>query len=162
MSTVALEVANGTMKPAPDAGGLHEYVTIANCARNVMDKTDYLQIVDDKINQLIEAVFPHGGGGILTEHKLRHLLDQTKQAAFSQGENYALMSLMDIDAALFAVNQQLQADDRKPISKRRLQAIARNRHDRFGVGCQVTGTNAWLFRPEEIESLVPRQYDRDV
>ena len=125
-----------------------------------MDKQSHTQIVNDKINMLIESVFPHGGGGTLTEPRLRYLLDQATQTAFGEGESYALTSLMDIDAALFAVNQILKNEKRKPISKRRLQAIARNRHDRFGVGYQVTGTNAWLFRPDEITTLVPGKTGR--
>lgn len=91
----------------------------------------------------------------MTDHRLRHALDQIAQTAFSAGQSYALTSLMDIDATLHEVNRRMVADGRKPISKRRLQAIARDKHDRFGVGYNFSGTNAWLFRPSEIDSLIP-------
>lgn len=41
------------------------------------------------------------------------------------------------------------------ISVRRVQALARERHARLGIGWQVPGTRTWLFRPEEVELLRP-------
>jgi len=119
-------------------------------------KTD---ILNSEIQKAINTLLPNGSG-VVTEFRLRHVLDGALKIAYSAGGDDALLSLMDIDAALFAVNQALKNDNRKPISKRRLQAIARNRHDRFAVGMQVGNTGVWLFRPEEIESLIPREYNR--
>ena len=119
-------------------------------------KTD---ILNSEIQKAIDTLLPNGSG-VVTEIRLRHVLESALNVAYSVGGDDALSSLLDIDAALFAVNQALENDGRKPISKRRLQAIARNRHDRFAVGMQVGNTGVWLFRPEEIETLIPREYNR--
>lgn len=116
-------------------------------------------LYEQRIDSLIQSLLPHGAGP-LTDHRLRHELEQVAQIAFTAGQDYALTSLMDRDEAMNAVNQRLIADGRAPISKRRFQAIAREKHDRFGVGYNVTGTNAWLFRPSEIDSLMPGDVGR--
>lgn len=119
-----------------------------------MDEQSARSLYEQRIKTLVESLLPNGAG-TLTETRLRTALSQVAQVAFSAGESYSLTSLMDIEQALFAVNQKLHEIGREPISRRRLQAIARMQHDRFGVGYNVTGTNAWLFRPSEIESLIP-------
>ena len=120
-----------------------------------MDKKAHmLQNIEHKIDGYVNSLLPHGAG-TLTESRLRHVLNQVAQLAFREGQGYALLSLMTIDEALEEINRQLQAIGREPISKRRLQAIARNRHDRFAIGLQIGNTGVWLFRPEEIESLIP-------
>lgn len=119
-----------------------------------MDEKSARSIYESEIENQVNSLLPYGTGPI-TDRRLRHAMEIVAKRAFQQGESYALLSLMDIEQALFLVNQRLVADGRKPISKRRLQAIAREKHDRFGVGYQVTGTRAWLFRPMEIESLMP-------
>ena len=43
------------------------------------------------------------------------------------------------------------------ITPRRARAIAKNRHERFGIGWQVPGTKQWLFRPEELDQLKPEE-----
>jgi hypothetical protein len=75
-------------------------------------------------------------------------------------ETHTLESLLDIEQALVAVNQQLQALGRPAISRRRLQAIAKTRHDRYGIGRKIAGAKAWLFRPSEIEKLLPGKAGR--
>jgi len=119
-----------------------------------MDENSARSIYESEIENQVNVLLPNGAGPV-TDHRLRHTLDIVAKTAFRAGESYALLSLIDIEQTLFAVNQRLAADGRKPISKRRLQAIAREKHDRFGIGYNVTGTRAWLFRPSEIESLIP-------
>lgn len=119
------------------------------------------KIIAREIENQINTLLPHGAGP-LTAPCLRHALEAIAQRAHGIGADNVLLSLMDIDAALVAVNQRLSADGRELISKRRLQAIARSRHDRFGAGMQVGGTGVWIFHPAEIDSLVPREYDRGV
>ena len=59
--------------------------------------------------------------------------------------NDALMTLRTAD----------ELADELGVSPRRMRAIIRNRHERFGVGWQVPGTNQWLVRPSEVENLRP-------
>jgi hypothetical protein len=103
-----------------------------------------------QIDSLMASLFPHGPGEV-DETTLRTAIEQAMQIA----EAHTLESLLDTEQALVAVNQRLQNAGRPAISRRRLQAIARVQHDRHGIGYNVTGTNAWLFRPSEIDSLVP-------
>lgn len=119
-----------------------------------MNEQSARSLYEQKIETMVNSLLPNGAG-TMTDHRLRHALEQVAQTAFSAGESYALTSIMDIDATLHEVNRRMVADGRKPISKRRLQAIARDKHDRWGVGYNITGTNAWLFRPGEIDSLMP-------
>jgi hypothetical protein len=117
------------------------------------------EIISRETQKTIDTMLPNGSG-VVTEIRLRHVLENALNVAYSVGGDDALSSLLDIDAALFAVNQALQNDGRKPISKRRLHAIARERHDRFAVGMQIGKTGVWLFRQSEIELLIPREYNR--
>lgn len=102
------------------------------------------------IDNLMASLFPDGPGKV-DEAMLRAAIEQAMEIA----EAHTLGSLLDTEQALVAVNQRLEKAGRPAISRRRLQAIARVQHDRHGVGYNVTGTNAWLFRPSEIDSLVP-------
>lgn len=109
-----------------------------------MNKNEYLSIVKSEIDKSIDALIPYGAGTV-TETRLRHVLDKIGEIAFREGQGYALGSLMTIEDAANLIG----------VSPRRMRAIAKDRHERFGVGYQIAGTNTWLFRPEEIESLRP-------
>ena len=67
---------------------------------------------------------------------------------------------MPLDEVLNEVNRRLQEQGRALISQRRMQAIARDRHDRLGVGRQVGTMKIWLFLPEEIDKLIPGDVGR--
>lgn len=95
-----------------------------------MDEKSHRSIYEAEIESQINALLPNGAGTI-TDRRLRHAMDIVARRAFQQGESYALLSLMDIDQALDEINQRMAP---RKISKRRLQAIARERHDRWGVG----------------------------
>jgi hypothetical protein len=41
------------------------------------------------------------------------------------------------------------------VTAHRMAAIAKNRHDRYGIGLQIPGTRQWLFRPDELPLLAP-------
>lgn len=109
-----------------------------------MDEKSARSIYEQKIAQYIQSLLPNGAGTI-TETKLRHVLDNVAQTAFSVGQDYALSSLLTVNdvAELFGVNVS------------RVRAIAKQKHQQFGIGYQIPGTNQWLFRPSEIESLRP-------
>ena len=86
----------------------------------------------------------------MSETRLRTALSQVAQVAFSAGESYALTSLLTADDVAAQFN----------VSVRRVRAIAKIKHEQFGIGWQVTGTSQWLFRPSEIESLRPGKSGR--
>lgn len=109
-----------------------------------MDKTAHWRVIEQDISRAMDAMFPYGAGNT-THHQVRHHLNRISQVAFREGQSYALLSLMTAD----------EVAERFGITPRRVRAIARNRHDRFGIGWQVPGTNQWLFKPEEIEHLQP-------
>lgn len=109
-----------------------------------MDKQAHMQIVDNQIDQGIAALVPNGAGPV-TDRRLRREMDQVAQVAFREGEHYALSNLLTVE----------EVAERLNVTPRRVRAIARNRHQRFGLGWQVPGTCQWLFRPEELEHLAP-------
>ena len=76
----------------------------------------YEDIVHREIEKAMDVMFPYGAGKATHTH-VRHWLDKIGQMAFSQGGDYALMSLLTVDdvAELFG------------ISKRRARALAKNR-----------------------------------
>jgi len=109
-----------------------------------MDKQEHQQIVEREIAKVMEEIFPYGEGRTTRPH-VQHALNIIAQKAFSQGESCSLLSLMTVRD----VAAQLR------VSERRVRAIARERHEQFGIGWQVPGTSTWLFRPEEVELLRP-------
>jgi hypothetical protein len=108
-----------------------------------------------QIDNLIANLFPDGLGSV-NAATLRTAIEQAMEIA----EAHALENLMDTEQAHAEVNRRLQSAGRPVISRRRFQAIARVQHDRSGVGYSVTGTNAWLFRPSEIDRLIPGKAGR--
>ncbi len=109
-----------------------------------MDEQSARSLYEQKIDQMLAQFLPNGAGTI-NEMRFRHALEQVALTAFSAGESYALLSLMTVEDMAHELG----------ISERRVRAIAKVRHDRFGVGYHVPGTGQWLFRPSEIESLRP-------
>ena len=109
-----------------------------------MNEASARSLYEQEINSQIESLLPHGAGNI-SETRLRHAMNIIGQRAFSSGESYALLSLLTVDD----VAEQLG------VSVRRVRAIAKIKHEQFGVGYKVPKTNQWLFRPSEIESLRP-------
>lgn len=108
-----------------------------------MNKSDHEQLISQKIEDLLQVFLPHGAGQ-MTAVRLKSALEQVAQVAFTQGEHYALISLLTVEdvAREFGISEQ------------RVRAIAQEKHDRFYVGRKV-GRNMWLFRPEELEALRP-------
>ncbi len=102
-----------------------------------MNNLHIAQAIDELLNGL--------GSGLVTEHRLRTVLERMAHRVAVDATNDALMTLRTAD----------ELADELGVSPRRMRAIIRNRHDRFGVGWQVPGTNQWLVRPSEIENLRP-------
>ncbi len=113
-------------------------------------RQQYEQMVNGQIEQQLTSLFPHSAGQA-NHTRVERALREVAQQSFEAGRQYALMSLLTIDdlAALFQV------------SMRRVRAIAKARHERFGIGYQVPGTRGqWLFTPEEVEQLRPDEKHR--
>jgi len=110
----------------------------------MMDRNTYEGIVEREIQKAMDAMFPYGAGHT-THTRARHWLETIAKIAFDQGGAYALMSLLTVE----------EVAERFGVTPRRVRAIAKHRHERFGIGWQVPGTNQWLFRPEEMEVLEP-------
>ena len=109
-----------------------------------MNEKSTRSLYEHRINNLVESLLPNGAGTI-SATRLQTALSQVAQVAFSAGSDYALMSLLTVD----------DVADQLGVSVRRVRAIAKIKHEQFGIGYQVPGTNQWLFRPSEIESLRP-------
>lgn len=110
-----------------------------------MEKEAYLSIIKGEANNLANSILPNDVGTI-TRHKFLFCLDKIGEIAFNNGREYALKNLLTVEQVAEIIG----------VSKRRMRAIAKNRHERFGTGWQVPGTNSWLFTPEEIDILKPR------
>lgn len=108
----------------------------------MMNETDARGLYMDRINRMIESLLPHGAGP-MTEHRLRHALDQVAQVAFSAGRSYALTNLLTVERAALEIG----------VSRRRMAEIIRTRHDRFGSGMRVG--KSWLIHRDELETLRP-------
>ena len=121
-----------------------------------MNEQSARSLYEQEINNQVSALLPNGAGP-MNETRFRHALELVAKRAFTSGESYALLSLMDIDQALAEINQRMTP---RKISKRRLQAIATERHERFGIGAIIGGV--WLFRPSEIDGLIPGESGRPV
>lgn len=118
-----------------------------------MDKETHQSVITQEIENAMAALFPHGAGPA-SYALVQHMLDKIAHVAFRNGRAYALLSLLTVEEALEHVNARLESQDEHPISRRRLAAIIRNRHERFGLGMRLSG-GQWLVRAEDIDSLMP-------
>jgi hypothetical protein len=109
--------------------------------------------VEQQIETQMDEMFPYGEGRV-SAARARHALEKIARESWSASRAYHLLNLLTIEQALEKINGQLAQDDRRPISLRRLRAIAVDRHSRFAVGRQIS-RGVWLFSPDEIENLVP-------
>lgn len=99
-------------------------------------------IVQQAIEQAMQSMFPHGAGQI-PHTRVNHHLGQVAQVAYREGRHDSLTGLMTSD----------DVAEHFGISKRRANALIRNRHERFAVGMRFG--NQWLIHRDELESLAP-------
>ena len=107
-----------------------------------MDKKSLMGDVEFHIENLITSLLPHGAGGI-TDFRLRSAMLEVANKAFEAGKTYALFNLLTADQAAAEIG----------VSPRRMRAIIKARHERFGVGMQFG--KSWLIHRDELESLKP-------
>ena len=112
-----------------------------------MDRSTFDAMIDQDIEQAIEALLPNGAGP-MTAVRLRTALRTIARRAERTARAYYLGNLRTVDdlAAQFGV------------SRRRAQAIAKAQHERWGKGIRVG--NAYIFSEDEIESMRPGETGR--
>ncbi len=101
------------------------------------------EVVADRIALLVETLLPHGGGGTLTEVRLRWALDQVAQVAYAEGVADGLRRLRTADDAAEAWG----------VTPSRARAHIARLHKRWSVGSKIGGV--WLLTQAEIEQHVP-------
>jgi len=107
-----------------------------------MDEQSARSLYHQKIQNMIDSLLPFGAGPI-TDHRLRFALEQVAQTAFSAGKSYGLMNLLTADEAAVELD----------VSPRRMRAIIKLRHERFGTGRQAG--KVWLIHRDELDALRP-------
>lgn len=107
--------------------------------------TDLTDLTHSHISQAVDDLLNGLGAGMVTEHRLRAALERLAHRVAADTENQVLLGLKTADELAEQFN----------VTPRRMRAIIRNRHKRWGSAWQVPGTNQWLVRPSEIESMRP-------
>ena len=110
-----------------------------------MNKDEYMEIVSDKIEEIVEATFSGEGEVLMKKDYLRDLLQKAAVEAFAQGGDYEMDNIITAQ----------DIADLYGVSLRRGQAIARLRHDKYGIGSQVSTRNVWIFREKDKPLLAP-------
>jgi len=101
---------------------------------------------NDAINHEIQNAMADlfSGAKRFTETRIHNWLDKIAQVAFREGANYARLSLLTIQDIAREFS----------ITTRRARAIAKHRHEKFGVGQQLPG-GQWVFSPDDLDILRP-------
>lgn len=97
------------------------------------------------IRNYLDTLFGDGQLQQLSRQRVEHVLRTAIQEAAQDVARQTLASLLTAD----------DLAERFGVSRRRIRALAKNRHERFDVGWQVPGTGQWLFLPDEVELLRP-------
>lgn len=105
--------------------------------------TAFDEITEDKIEALMESLFPYGAGQI-NHIRARYALEQAAQVAYTQCKHDVFRNLMSVSDVAIHFD----------ISERRARALIKNRHERFGVGKRV-GKNTWIVHRDELPTLQP-------
>lgn len=106
-----------------------------------MDEID--QIVRHEIDRCMEQVGKRLDERSLSESVLQVIIERVAQVAFKRGGDAALLSLLSAE----------DVAERLGVSRRRANALIRNRHERFGTGALIGGR--WLVTEAELERLRP-------
>ncbi len=99
--------------------------------------------LDSLVAQAIEECELNIGEGRPSPTRLRHALSVLAQRVESATRSHTLLGLRTVDdlAAEFGVSAQ------------RIRALAKHRHERFGVGMKLG--KSWLWSAEEVEAMRP-------
>ena len=99
-------------------------------------------MIAQAIEQAVETHLPHGAGQ-MTAVRLRTALQTVAQRTEAAARAYYLGNLITVDdlAAQWGV------------SRRYVQQIARDAHERWGKGMKIAGT--YIFSADEVEGMKP-------
>lgn len=101
--------------------------------------------IEDTVNELYS-----NGVGELPRETLTAILKKLAEYAFTEGLNYRISTLITTD----------QLENLFSISSRRARAIAKSRHESYGIGFKIPGAKQWFFLPEDVKLLAPERPGR--
>lgn len=114
-----------------------------------MNKQLYESLIEQDVDKFITTLMPHGGGATITEQLLRlHLKTLIQQIAYHT-RSYELVNIRTSD----------QLAEEWGVSKRRVQAIITDRHERWGAGMKVG--RDWILSADEAERYKPDPANRN-
>ena len=101
-----------------------------------MDANTRDDMIDRYISQAIDELLPNGTG-VVSSHRLRHVMRRVAQQSAQTAVGYELLNLLDTAelAELWGV------------STRRVRAHCARLHDRWGIGRKANG--GWMMTREE-------------
>lgn len=100
-------------------------------------------LLNSEIEKRIEQLMGDLPVAQVSRQRVQHLMNELAHVSAKIGAENALMGLRTIDdaVALYGGNRA------------NMRRIARNRHERFGIGAKIGGV--WLFTEAELELLEP-------
>lgn len=104
-----------------------------------MNRETYDAMIAQAIAEAEETI----GEGRPSPTRLHHALTVLAQRAASATRSYELLNLRTVD----------DLADEFGVSVQRIRALAKQRHDQFGVGMKFG--KSWLWRADEIEAMRP-------
>jgi hypothetical protein len=110
---------------------------------------DYQDRINGQIEDTANELYSNGVGE-LSRDVLITILKRLAEYAFTEGLNYRISSLITTD----------QLEHLFSISSRRARAIAKSRHEAYGIGFKIPGAAQWFFLPEDVKLLAPERPGR--
>lgn len=111
--------------------------------------TEYQDRINGKVEDAANELYSNGVGELSREN-LTAILKRLAEYAFTEGLNYRISSLITTD----------QLESLFSISSRRARAIAKSRHESYGIGFKIPGAKQWFFLPEDVKLLAPERPGR--
>lgn len=108
-----------------------------------MNRDTYEQLNQQAIDATVDRLLPNGGGGAVSESRLRQALAVLVQQVGSNTRAYELLGIR--------TSEELAEEWR--VSRRRAQAFIAHLHDRWGVGRKIG--NVWCLSAQEAETHRP-------
>jgi len=111
--------------------------------------TEYRHRINEQVQDTANELLSNGVGE-LSRETLIAILKRVADYGFTEGLNYRISSLITTD----------QLENLFSISSRRARAIAKSRHESYGIGFKIPGAKQWFFLPEDVKLLAPEKPGR--